>query len=285
MSIDVSTLLLVFVFIFGTFIGSFLNVVIWRLPRDQKLTGRSQCPKCKHQLTWIDLIPVISFLINNAQCRYCGKQISWRYPLIELISGILFMSALLLVGPNFFTESSFTGSIGLQISDWLTVVRYSFVFLVLLAVFIIDLEHYLILDRIIFPAVVVVLVLDFIVSMTAGDSLVIYSNYLINILAGMLAGFLPFYLLWKFSKGRWMGLGDAKFGLFLGAVFGFPMVWLCYFIAFILGALVALPLLATGKKELSSKLPFGTFLAVSALITVWLGVPILGWYLQMIGLV
>lgn len=264
------------VFILGTVIGSFLNVVIWRLPRDQKLTGRSKCPNCHHQLIWLDLIPVLSFLFFGAKCRYCSKNISWRYPLIEILVGILFILAVVLVG------SIDILNIG---NSWIKIVEYWFIFSTLIVVFITDLEHYLILDKIIYPATIVVLVLNFL-------GYVVFkidptSNYFLvlgNSIVGMIAGFLPFYLLWKFSKGRWMGLGDAKFGLFLGAILGFPQILLSYFIAFLLGTVVAIPLLATGKKELSSKLPFGTFLAVSALITLWFGPALMAWYFGLIGL-
>lgn len=284
MTTDIGYIVFLFIFIFGTFIGSFLNVVIWRLPKGKKLTGRSECPNCKHQLNWLDLIPVVSFLISGAKCRYCSKSISWRYPLIELFTGVLFVLAVLLVSPGMDLHNIQPGPVSWLIADWVDVVKYLFILSVLFVVFVIDLEHYLILDKIVFPALVVVLVLNFLVSMIIGETLLDYLPHLIDSLMGMAAGFLPFFLLWWLSKGKWMGLGDAKFGLLLGAIFGFPQIWVCFFIAFLLGTVVAIPLLLTGKKELSSKLPFGTFLAVSAVITLWYGWPLAWWYYGLIGL-
>ncbi len=270
------TLLFILVFIFGTVIGSFLNVVIWRLPRDQKLSGRSHCPNCKHKLSGFDLVPVFSFLLSNGRCRYCHKKISVRYPLLEIITGTLFVLAAGLVIP-------LSGVITLI--DVVTLLEYCFVCSILLVVFVIDFEHYLILDKIIYPSIVIYLCFNFLISTALSlNSLFDYWPFLLNSLFGAVAGFVPFYLLSKLSKGRWMGMGDAKLGLFLGVVFGFPQIWVCYFISFLLGTAVALPLLITGQKQLSSKIPFGTFLAVSAIITMCFGLTLTSWYFGLIGL-
>ncbi|QQS22789.1 prepilin peptidase [bacterium] len=268
-------LILLAVFLFGWFIGSFLNVLIWRLPRDQKITGRSQCPHCKHVLGWQDLVPVFSYLVSGGKCRYCKKKVSLRYPLIELITGALFVLAVILVSPIAYN----------WLIDSVLIVRYWFIFSVLLIVFIIDLEHYLILNKVVYPATAVLLVMVAFFGWYSGMSLDGQGLYLLNSLLGMIAGFVPFYILHKISKGKWMGLGDAKLGLFLGAMFGFPQIWVCYFIAFLLGSAVSLPLLIAGKKELTSKIPFGTFLSVAALITIVFGLQLANWYFGLIGLV
>lgn len=254
-------------FLFGTVIGSFLNVIIWRLPREKSLTGRSKCPACSHQLAWYDLVPVISYLMAGGKCRYCKKKISPRYLLIELVTGLLFTL------PLFFFPVS--------LSDWLLVIQVWFFVSVLVVVFMIDLEHYLILDKVIFPATLVVIIANLISDLSPLANW--QSSLVLNSLVGMVAGFIPFYLLWVVSKGKWIGLGDAKFGLFLGAVFGFPQVWVCYFLSFIIGTIVAIPLLLTGKKHLQSRLPLGVFLSISALLTWFYGLEIMGWYLNLIG--
>ncbi len=259
----------VVVFIFGAAIGSFLNVLIWRLPRDQKADGRSRCPKCNHQLIWIDLLPLLSYALSGGKCRYCEQEVSIRYPLIETVTGLLFVVTWWMVGP-------------ISILDWLNLGVMWFVVSVLVLVFVIDLEHYLILDKIVFPATVVVLLADLFIAGYVGD--ISFPFFIWDSLLGMLGGFLPFYLLWVISKGRWIGLGDAKLGLFLGAVFGFPQILVLYFISFILGTAVSLPLLALGKKEMGSKLPFGTFLAAAGLIMLWFGLDIFSWYMNLIGL-
>ena len=256
-------------FVFGTAIGSFLNVLIWRLPRDQKPDGRSKCPNCNHQLIWKDLVPIFSFLFSGGKCRYCKKAVSWRYLIIEIITGLLFVSAWVVVLPLF-------------LSDWILLVKICFIISVLITVFVIDLEHYLILDKIVIPATLVILAINL------GYDLFPLADWrtslLVGSFVGMLAGFIPFFFLWLVSKGKWIGLGDAKFGIFLGAVFGFPQVWVVYLMAFLIGTVVAIPLLVTGKKELSGKLPLGTFLAISALVTLWFGVEIASWYFRLIGL-
>lgn len=272
---DFTPFILLAVFIFGCCIGSFLNVLIWRLPRDHKITGRSQCPHCKHVLQWYDLLPVVSYLLSGARCRYCRQTISWRYPLIEVITGIMFVCAYLLVLP---AESGL-------VADWLVVVSYWFVLAVLLVVFVVDYEHYLILDKVVYPATIVILALNLLVVIIDGQLSPSIWHYLTNSAFGIIGGFIPFYLLWKVSKGKWMGLGDAKLGLFLGAVFGFPQIWLLYFVAFISGTIFSLPLLLTGKKELTSRLPFGTFLTIAAVVTIWFGERIANWYFGLIGVV
>lgn len=260
----------ILVFIFGTLIGSFLNVVIWRLPREEKISrGLSRCPSCGHELGPLDLIPVISYLFSRGRCRYCAAKISPRYPIIEIITAILFTASFVLLKPESMTE-------------WLAFVQLLFVIGVLIAVFVIDLEHYLILDKIVLPATLLILAANLGWDFYAGSSF--QSSVVLSSIIGAIAGYVPFYLLWKFSRGTWMGLGDAKFGLFLGAVFGFPQIGICYLLAFFIGTAFALPLLLTGKSKLSSRLPFGTFLAIAAVIMLWFGSDLTSWYLGILGL-
>ncbi|HMQ02212.1 MAG TPA: prepilin peptidase [Candidatus Doudnabacteria bacterium] len=257
------------VFVFGTAIGSFLNVLIWRLPREQSVSiGRSRCTKCKHNLFARDLIPLLSYLISAGRCRYCNQQIAWRYPVIELVTGSLFAVSYWLLLPQDWLM-------------WLVLAKTCFIIAVLVAVFVIDFEHYLILDRVVLPATILIFLANF-----GFDWL--FQNQLSNGLAvagllGAVAGFLPFYLLWRLSAGRWMGFGDAKLGLFLGASLGFPLVWLSYLLAFFIGTITAIPLIIFGKKQLSSHLPFGTFLALSAVVVLWFGPELISWYFHLIG--
>ncbi len=88
-------LIIIFIFLFGLIIGSFLNCLIWRLHKEESILGRSYCPKCRHQIVWYDNIPVFSFLLLKGKCRHCGKNISWQYPLVELATGILFVMSFL----------------------------------------------------------------------------------------------------------------------------------------------------------------------------------------------
>lgn len=257
------------VFVFGATIGSFLNVIIWRMPREEQIThGRSHCPFCSKELQPRDLIPILSFIIQRGRCRYCNERISYRYPIIELIVASLFLVTFWLFVP-------------VDALSWFAVLKIFFVIGVMTAVFVIDLEHYLILDKVVLPATVVMLAFHLITDLSSGHYW-LHSSVGGGII-GAIAGYIPFYLLWKISNGKWMGLGDAKFGLFLGAAFGFPLIYVCYFLAFFVGSLAAIPLLWRGTKKMSSKVPFGTFLAVAGLLTLWFGEQIWQWYCGIIG--
>ena len=133
----------ILVYIFGLIVGSFLNCVIYRLEEGKSfLKGRSFCPDCKHTLSWQDLIPLLSFLILKGKCRYCKKPISWQYPLVELATGILFILIL-----NFSTRPG--GVILFVVSCFLIVI------------FVYDLKHYIIPDKIIYPAIAIALIFNF----------------------------------------------------------------------------------------------------------------------------
>ena len=129
----------VIVFIFGLIVGSFLNCVVYRLEQDSSfLGGRSFCPLCKHKLSWRDLIPVFSFLILKGKCRYCQQKISWQYPLVELVTGFLFFLVF------HYTRYDIPYIVyGLIITAFLIII------------FVYDLKHYLIPDKVIYPAILV----------------------------------------------------------------------------------------------------------------------------------
>lgn len=241
-----------FAFVFGCLIGSFLNVVIWRLPRQESLTGRSHCPKCNHQLNVLDLIPLIGFLFFRGKCRYCKAKVSVRYPIIEILTGGLFAFAYFLFPITDITSVVF-------------LLKAFVVIAVCTCVFVIDLEHYLILDKIVFPIAILMLVFAF----AFGQ----YSH-----IGAALLGFLPFWALWYFSKGKWMGFGDAKFAGLMGLILGLPGFIVALFLSFTLGALTGLSLMAAGKKDLGSKLPFGTFLALSTVISLFFGTKLWAFY-------
>lgn len=247
-------------FIFGTIIGSFLNVLIWRLPREESIDGRSHCPHCSHTLFWYNLIPILSYAFSRGRCAYCSKSISARYPIIELITGLLFAAAML----------------AYPIADLflaLVYVKTIFVISVCIVVFVIDLEHYLILNKIIYPACGVLLVLLIALSFTVGD----ISILTLSVVAA-LSAFIPFYLLWYVSKGLWMGFGDVRFVVFMGLALGWPGTVVGLFMSFMIGAIIGVALIVAGKKQLSSKLPFGTFLTVAMVITLFFGSSLWQWY-------
>ncbi|MFA5991432.1 MAG: prepilin peptidase [Candidatus Doudnabacteria bacterium] len=258
------------IFYFGAIVGSFLNVVILRLPEEKTLTGRSACISCHHILGVLELFPLLSYLALGGRCRHCLLKISPRYFIIEFITGLLFAGLWLVMAPT-------------EIFGLLLFIRNCFVVAVLLSVFVIDLEHFLILDSIVFSASVVVLAFNLILALVGGYHLFSTSGLLVSGLVGGLLGFLPFWLIWYFSHGRWMGFGDVKLGLFLGLVLGWPQIFVGYFIAVLLGGAISVFLLALTKKTLKSQIPFGTFLSFGALIAMLYGSRLLNWYVAFLG--
>jgi len=253
--------MIILIFILGLIVGSFLNALIFRLHSGESFVkGRSHCNFCKHELTALDLVPVFSFMFLRGRCRYCQKPISWQYPAVEIITAITFVLLL----QNY----------GLRITDygfWIQLIFASI--LIVIAVF--DLKHYLILDKVIWPA----FLLSIMVNLFLGG----WHLALWGLLAGLgLAIFfgLQFFL----SRGRWIGFGDVKLGLVLGSILNWPLALTMLALAYFIGAIVGIGLIVSGKKQFSSKIAFGTFLAGSAIITMIWGAGITNWYLKLIGL-
>ena len=240
----------IFVFFFGLIVGSFLNCVIYRLEEGKSfLKGRSFCPDCKHTLSWQDLIPLLSFLILKGKCRYCKKPISWQYPLVELATGILFILIL-----NFSTRPG--GVILFVVSCFLIVI------------FVYDLKHYIIPDKIIYPAIAIALIFNFQFSIF---------NYSIFSAFGAAAFFLAIVLV---SRGKWMGVGDIKLAFLMGLILGFPNILAALFLAFLIGAIIGVGLIVSQKKTLKSEVPFGPFLVTGTFIALFWGENIINWYLN-----
>ncbi len=255
------------IFYFGAIIGSFLNVVILRLPDERKLTGRSSCNFCGHTLEPIDLFPLFSFVLLRGRCRHCHKAISPRYFIIELLAGLIFAGFWLILAPTNLAEAA-------------VFIKSCFIASVLICVFIIDLEHFIILDSVVFFSSAVVLVFNIFLSRS---DLWTVNNVMISGAMAAILGALPFWLIWYFSQGRWMGFGDVKLGLFLGLALGWPQIFVAYFIAILLGGFISVILLAFTKKNLKSQIPFGTFLSLGALISLFYGPRLLHWYMAFLG--
>ncbi|MBU1146490.1 prepilin peptidase [Patescibacteria group bacterium] len=257
-------MMIAIVFIFGLIIGSFLNVVIWRLHSEESvLTGRSHCPKCRHVLGPIELIPVLSFLIQKGKCRHCGKSISWQYPLVEFSAAILFLFAYLPYDLRLTTYNFF-----LLAREW-------FMISVMIIVFVYDLKYYLILDKIIYPAAALVFVT---LPLIYGGGISwwgIFGPIVAAILGG---GF--FLLQYLISKGKWIGGGDIKMGALMGLILGLGGLGVALFFAYVVGAIVGLILVAGKIKKMKSQVPFGTFLAAGTVFAIFFGEKILNWYLN-----
>ena len=247
-----SLLSFVLVFIIGLIIGSFLSVVISRLPKgEQFIGGRSYCPHCRHYLGWHDLVPVLSFLILRGHCRYCRNKISPTYPIIELCSGIIVAVSFLFLSP-------------FGLAYWLF---WVFILELLLILALIDLRHFILPDSVMVAILVAFVCYEILGGQIAGaDPVFSFGN-----LAGAAILFLIFFLIWSFSNGKWMGLGDIKLAGLLGLVFGFWNSVLILYLAVVMGAAAGLALILLGRGNLKTKLPFGAFICFSVIFFTLVG--------------
>lgn len=246
----------IFLFIGGLLLGSFINMIVWRIPNSVTLKGRSLCVHCLHTLAWKDLIPVVSFLLLRFKCRYCLRQISWRYPLVELATAAALLSVWI-VRPHYFAGPLETLFVVLAVG-------------VLVALFIIDHEYQIIPDAITLPAIILLSILQII------RGVPVSSLALAALFAG---GF--FAAQYAFSKGRWIGDGDIRLGVLMGVILGWPTVFVALIIAYVFGACVGLILIGLGKAQLSSKTPFGTYLSAASFIALLYGSQIIDWYVRL----
>jgi prepilin signal peptidase PulO-like enzyme (type II secretory pathway) len=254
----INLILYVFVFVLGLCIGSFLNCLIYRLEKEKSLKGRSFCPHCKHTLSWKDLVPVFSFLFLRGKCRYCKKNISFQYPLVEIATGVMFF----LVFSLFYKFSVF---------GILNLVFLLYITSALIVLFIYDLKHYLIPDEVLFPAIVIAFIYRLIFSFNT------ITDYLLAVLIA--AGF--FLFIFIISKGKWMGFGDVKLAILMGLMLGFPDILAALFLAFFFGAIIGLIVMAVEKKSLKSEMPFGPFLIIGTFLALFWGNTMIQAYLKL----
>lgn len=254
--------------VLGLAVGSFLNVVIARLPAGERLTGRSRCPRCGHPIVWWQNIPLLSFFVLTRRCAACGKPISWQYPAVEAATAVLFAlvavkyAALMVIGQD---QSFILPTLFLILRDW-------FFVSVLVVIFVIDLRHYLILDIVTLPAAAAAMG----VNMLLGKSLA-------ELVIGGILGVGFFAVQYALSRGRWIGDGDIRLGLLLGVMLGWSGLMVTLFLAYVVGALVGLLLIAAGAKKFGSRVPLGTFLAVGGIVALLYGEPVVRWYLMAVG--
>lgn len=238
------------VLIFGLVIGSFLNVLVDRISKGKSIKGRSHCEKCKKTLKWYDLIPLLSFIMLKGKCRYCSARLSFYYPIIELTTGIMFALTFYFFGIM---------NHELRIMD---LGYYLFLISGLIVIFFVDLKYGIIPDKIIFPAIVVSFIYLFFIH---------NSLFLIHLFSAFGAS-LFFLLLFLVTQGRGMGFGDVKFAFLMGLILGFPNIIIGLYAAFLTGAIVGCILFIWRKKRIfGTAIPFGPFLAVGTLISIFLG--------------
>jgi leader peptidase (prepilin peptidase)/N-methyltransferase len=245
-------------FILGLIIGSFLNVCIYRLPRSYSIVSPgSSCPECKAPIRWWDNIPIISYLLLAGKCRKCGEKITLRYPAVELLNGLLYAAIYLFFGQG-----------------WQLPLLFIFVSALIVITFI-DLEFQIIPDVITLPGIVLGLAAS--PFMLADPFAVKATLGLLNSVIGAVAGGGVFYLIVILSRGG-MGGGDVKMMAMVGAFTGWKGVFLTTLVGSLTGALVGIALMVFSGAGRKTKVPFGPFLALGTLMTLFFGEMIFNWY-------
>jgi len=219
--------------------------------------GRSYCPKCRHQIAWYDNIPVISFILLKAKCRYCHKSISWQYPLIEIITALLFLF-------SFHANVSQEQFSLLIMRDWLLIIT-------LLVVFVYDLRWQLVPMIFVWPMTVVLFAIGVLLGV-AWWQLLFYAAI----------GALFFLVQYVITRKKGVGEGDIWLGVLLGIVFPYSNLLLFLVVAsYGLGSVISVFLLGFRKKGWKSQIALGPFLALGAIITLFWGEKMINWYLAL----
>lgn len=243
-------------FVFGLVVGSFLNVCIYRIPRHQSIIfGHSRCPHCHKALMVADLVPVISYVFLKGRCRYCRSPISLQYPIVEVLTGLVFLIAYLVIGFD------------------VLLLKYWILFCILIVIAFIDINLLLIPD----PLVAALLVWCLLWQLVRPE--ISWGQSLVGSFLG--GGILLFIAI--ISQGA-MGGGDIKLMLAAGLSLGGSGVLVALFAAFVTGALGGGVMLATGVKQLKEPIPFGPFLAFGILVASLWGEALIGLYLSFSGL-
>jgi len=255
-----ATIIIILFFIFGLIIGSFLNVVIYRLPEHKSIvTPSSHCPNCNAGIKPYDNIPLISYLILRGKCRSCGRHISLRYPLIEFLTGALAAAVYIKYGISF---------------DWIILFALSAALVV--AAFI-DIDHKIIPDVITYPGIVIGFACSFFLSINnpIGSVLGIITG------GGFLLG--TAYAYKKVTGVEGMGMGDVKLMAMLGAFLGWGAVLFIIIMSAFIGAAAGLSLMAFAGKGRRYAIPYGPFISLSAIIYLFYGQSLINLYLRIIG--
>ncbi|MDP1538755.1 MAG: prepilin peptidase [bacterium] len=289
-------------FILGLAVGSFINVISLRYQPGNRLLdkkiigGRSRCPICHKNLVWYELIPVLNFFWQKGKCRHCGHRLSLQYPLVEILSGLIFVSI-----PWYLINFYQVIQLILRGEQmiwyyWLTLI-WVLIFLLFLLLSIIDLRHSIIPNSINSSLAILGLILIIFngyydkFDALKGSFLGYYSaifglreNIWLNHLFAALLGMVIFGLIIFLSRGRAMGLGDLKLVGALGLIFGWPDILMVLLLAFIIGALVSIVFMIAKKKKMKDMIPFGPFLVIGSSLTFLFGYQIIDWYFKIFGL-
>jgi leader peptidase (prepilin peptidase)/N-methyltransferase len=244
--------------ILGLVVGSFVNVVIWRVPRKESIVvPASHCPSCDAPIAPYDNIPIISWLVLRGRCRHCDVHISARYPAVELLTGLLF------------------AAIGARFADEWVLPAYLVFTAGLVALSLIDLEHYLLPNRVLYPVGFIAVPLLF-----GGALLDEHPGAFVRALVCGALAFAVFYVIHTISP-RGLAFGDVRLSFLLGCFLGYLSWWHVFFglfTGFLYGAVIGAALIALGQRTRRQAIPFGPFLAAGALTIILIGQPLIDWY-------
>ncbi len=249
----------IFIFLMGLCIGSFLNVCIYRLPESKSIVHpRSMCPNCDTPIPFYDNIPLFSYLWLKGQCRRCKVKISMRYPMVELLGGLVALGTYL--------------RFGLTIE---TLIYYVFIAALLVVTFI-DLDHRIIPDVITLPGIPIC----FAASFALPD--ITYKDALLGILVGGGSLFLVAWVYTILTKKEGMGGGDIKLLAMMGAIVGWQGVLFTIFVASLVGTLAGFAVMLQSRKGMKLAVPFGPFLSIGSITYIFFGTELVTWYLNLL---
>lgn len=289
--------------LFGICLGSFAKVLADRSLRKKSFSGRSYCESCQHSLSWYDLFPVLSYISVGGKCRYCHKQLSKEYFMVELITGVLVSYLWFMTFPYYsglWEDPIKTGFFLLDVGS------KTFFITILVTLFITDIRKMFIPDRVVIPSIkigfgLVVLLLiskiaylyySLVTSYIGQFLLPPFSNYFYShtydyinqflwsvLMFLLIGGFFLFLII--VTRGKGMGGGDVKLGAFIGLMLGYPASLLAIVLSFFIGAVFSIFLILGGKKRFGQVIPFGPFMVIASLIALFWGNQIIEWYLHL----
>lgn len=268
---SVVLLVVILLFLLGLAVGSFINVIIYRMTHDDSpLRGRSYCDQCKKQIPWYDNIPLLSFVILRRKCRHCQAVIPWEYPAVEFLTGSLFVWWYV-IGSTFFRLSE-RPFLVIQPAFWLVVG------LLLVIIFFSDLMYYFIPDSAVLFLSLGAFSYRLILTL---QKIMMPQDFFLAIVCAVGAS-LFFGFLYLVTRGKGMGLGDVKLAFPLGLILAWPSTLVAFFVAFLLGSGVGIGLIFLGKKKLRSHLPFGPFMIVGTLVALLWGGELVTMYMSLL---
>ncbi|MCK9379385.1 MAG: prepilin peptidase [Candidatus Moranbacteria bacterium] len=247
-------------FIAGLIVGSFINVVVYRLNLAESMfVGRSMCPHCRAKIRWYDNIPLLSFVLLRAECRDCKGKISWEYPMVEFLTGVAFAG----IGVWFFSLANY--------QTWIESGFLLVLFFLLLVIFAYDLKFMEIPMIFLWAGVgaaVLWLIFSDISNFSASNS--IFSLRIVSGAIGAFVAWAFFFSMAFFSKEKWMGMGDAYLAILVGLTAGWPKIFFAFVLSFSLGAIFSIFLVIFKKKSMKSQVPFAPFLVAGTIATLFL---------------